>query len=224
MTWSIVVPWTAGDATRLQARHYVREHYQSVAPMVMGCCEPGLPWSKGVALDDGVARTDSDGLILLDADCVVSLDELHRSMTVVEAGAPWSMPHDTVARLSRRATGKIYAGTLPHSPPSAISLERPTHHAPRGGGIVILSRGAYDDVGGIDDRFVGWGGEDISFGRALDTIVGPCVQFDATLLHLWHRPQPIRPGRRGSPANEALASRYLDAVGNRAAMVEVSRT
>ena len=76
-------------------------------------------------------------------------------------------------------------------------------------------------VGGIDPRFIGFGGDDISFARALDTLVGPCKRLDYPMTHLHHDRTPRRKGNRGSEANEQLAARYMLAAGDREAMLMI---
>lgn len=221
--FTVVIPFEPNrDPARLAGLGCVERWYAGQGfPLVIG--SGGQPWSKGVAVDDGFARVETEGVIVADADCLVSCFDLGRATLVVAAGAPWAQPHSMVYRLHRKATGRVLAGhVVPDGmAPARVLCERPPHPAPAGGGIVVLSRDAYRTVGGIDDRFVGWGGEDISFARALDTLVGPGVRFDGALWHLWHRPQVRLRGNRACPANEELAGRYLAAVGDPVAMREV---
>ena len=79
-----------------------------------------------------------------------------------------------------------------------------------------MSRAAYDRVHGIDPSFLGWGGEDLAFGWALDTLAGPHTRLTGTLVHLWH-PHPA-PKLRGSAESETLVARYRSARGVRRRM------
>lgn len=68
------------------------------------------------------------------------------------------------------------------------------------GGSVAADRRAYDEIGGFDESFVGWGGEDNEFwDRASTRRVFAFGYFP--LVHLWHAPQPEK------AANEADAGR-----------------
>jgi N-terminal domain of galactosyltransferase len=166
-------------------------------------------WSKGQALADAATRAAHGVLVLADADSIVPADTLTDAVARVAAGAPWVMPHRKVYRLSEAHTARVYAGAAPEP--------RDTCRAPyagvTGGGITVLSRATWDTVGGIDPRFVGWGGEDIAFGWALETLCGPGVHLAAPLFHLWHTQEFQGQHRRGSPESEALAGRYRDARG-----------
>ena len=85
----------------------------------------------------------------------------------------------------------------------------------------VLPWEAFWEVGGMDPRFRGWGGEDVSFMRAVDTMWGKHKSTDNDVLHLWH---PKIPGRyqltrqwQGQPRpemNNLLAGRYHEATGN----------
>jgi len=56
------------------------------------------------------------------------------------------------------------------------------------GGSVGISRKAFFEIGGFDERFVGWGGEDNEFWeRALTRKVYPFGFLP--IIHLWHQPQ-----------------------------------
>lgn len=50
----------------------------------------------------------------------------------------------------------------------------------------IMPREAFITVGGMDERFRGWGGEDRAFLMALDHLWGPHQNLPGQILHLWH--------------------------------------
>lgn len=240
MKFTFVVPYSVDGSRRIIGRDenwtVVRDHLRAEVdggdalwqrPVHVGIapCEP-TGWSKGAAVHNGVRTTGTDGLVIHDADALVAPGALRTAARAVAAGAPWAMPHTAVWRLSRRGTARYLAayragGTMPRVDP--LWLERRPHVAPAGGGVVVLTRAAYDLVGGIDPRFHGWGGEDISFARALNTLVGQGLHGDAPLIHLWHTPDPTRVHGRGPPPNERLAGKYLDASGDYEAMRELVR-
>jgi hypothetical protein len=207
---SVLVPFAdQGCEYRTRAWAYVRNHYATNHAgwhLVVGNCAG--PWSKGAAISDALTRTDGDVLVLADADSWCDPDALRLA---VATDAPWVVPHGKVYRLNQRGTAKLYSGLLQRG----HTARRP-YIGPAGGGLVVLSRTAYETVGGFDPRFSGWGGEDISLGWALDTLVGPYTRIGTQLHHLWH-PHPA-PSHRGSPETEALAARYKAARGDRTAM------
>lgn len=214
MNVSVLVPFEAGECEwRTRAWEHVRRHYESNHPeweVVVASCGTSL-WSKGSAIDKALASATGDILVLADADSFTDGDTLRAAVEAVIAGAPWVVPHGRVYRLSKRGTQRFYSGLL--QPGHTCRMP---YMGPAGGGLTVLSRAAYETVGGIDSRFEGWGGEDIAFGWALDTLVGDYQRIGGRLYHLWH-PHPA-PSHRGSPETEALAARYKEARGNPSAM------
>lgn len=219
MPFSILIPYREGDPVREMAVDFVVAWYEKHHPewpVLVGGDDPAIPaWHKGAAVEALVLMSDTPGLIVADSDVFVSPAALDRSAGAVAAGAPWSMPHGQVYRLNRRATSLVYDGRINGDPRmvAAGALAKRAHEGPPGGGIVVLSRKAYDESGGIDERFTEWGGEDISWARALDTLVGPCIRFRAPMWHLYHEPMFRRPGNRASEENERIAAMYAEAEG-----------
>lgn len=215
---TVVIPFDdRGDRHRAAAFDYVRawygEHHPGW-PVVVGGCSSGT-WSKGAAVRDGVDRSTSSVLVLADADSFVTdPGVLTSAVHAVHIGrARWVMPHDIVYRLTEDETARILPGRLP---PRLRRVHRDPYRGTVGGGITVIARDAFELVGGIDDRFEGWGGEDVAFGYALETLVHPVHRLDGRLAHLWH-PHPA-PDLRGSPAAEALVAEYTAARGVRRRM------
>lgn len=210
---SVVVPVACDGAERDRNWQFIRDVYEHNWPeweIIEAPDDGEADWSKGRAVNRAVERSSGRQLVIADSDLYVDPDALMRALLMLVCGAPWVVPYTTVLRLDERSTVRVLAGFS-----DARVVHGRRHKGPAGGGIVVLTRDAFDQVGGIDPRFTMWGGEDISFGRALDTLVGPHVRLDGTVWHLWHEPMPRYPGRRASPSNERLAGLYLDAEGNR---------
>jgi hypothetical protein len=208
MTVSVIIPVGGDDDEwRSRARNWIVTRYATNYPdweLIEGRC--GHPWSKGSALADGVNRATGDILVLADADSYVPIDTLRQAARIVATDPlSWVVPHGNVFRLKQEETVRVYSGQearLGHT-------VRPHYRGPAGGGITILSRQAWHTVGGVDPRYLGWGGEDLSFGWALNVLVGRHHRLGADFVHLWH-PHPA-PDLRGSPESEELVARYKDA-------------
>ncbi|MFN6337629.1 MAG: glycosyltransferase family 2 protein [Cyanobacteriota bacterium] len=59
------------------------------------------------------------------------------------------------------------------------------------GGSMGITRRAYFELGGMDERFVGWGGEDNEFWDRCKKLRRWIWGF-ASIIHLWHRSQPLK--------------------------------
>ena len=79
---------------------------------------------------------------------------------------------------------------------------------------VVIPRSVWEITGGFDERFVGWGQEDVAFIQAARLLVGPIERVDGFVWHLWHPKSDDRrhQGSAHYQQNQALGQRYRDAV------------
>jgi glycosyl transferase family 7 (putative galactosyltransferase) len=213
---SVLIPYHRSDEWREQALAYVGRWWARHFPDWESILCGAEPWTKGAALANGALEATAPVLVIADADSFI-LDpaDVVDAVARLEQGAAWVMPHRYVHRTSQAAAEKIYASGLV----DIHDVAYPAYGGCEGGGMTVLPRAAWDRVGGIDPRFVGWGGEDRSFGWALSTLVGPCSRGNARLVHLWH---PVQGPRQSlSKPTMALISRYRIAQRSRVRMAEL---
>jgi hypothetical protein len=68
------------------------------------------------------------------------------------------------------------------------------------GGSIAATKEAYLAIGGFDEGFVGWGGEDLEFWERARAF-GRVYEFGyLPIVHLWHRAQAGKVDRDGAPA------------------------
>lgn len=177
-------------------------------PVVIGRHDEG-PWRKAFAVQDALAQTDADVLVLHDAD--VYVERLYGAVEHVREGGTWAMGHRAIYRLSEAGTALWLAGTR-WADMSAAPLAEMPYMGVEGGGVTVLRRDVLEACP-LDPRFVGWSGEDEAFGWALRTLHGapwrptsytPCI-------HLWHPPQERATRARGSQESWELRKRYARA-------------
>ncbi len=90
-------------------------------------------------------------------------------------------------------SGNVDYGTSPE-----IVLQNLT-----GGGSLGVEVSAFRELGGMDEGFVGWGGEDVEFWDRAQTL--PVWNYGCLpLVHLWHEPQPGKTPAKDTPAMNRL--------------------
>lgn len=184
---------------------------RSTTPYRLAHAPPG-PWCKGATANRAVEESDADIVVLHDAD--VWCDGLPDAIQAVMDGASWAVPHRGVFRLDEDATARVLDGEEPHED---MGLTQRPYLGTLGGGIVVASREVMLSIS-LDERFVGWGQEDSSWGIALGCLLGPPWRGHQPLYHLWHPPQERDSRRRGSRPGWALFRRYHAARNDPAAM------
>lgn len=200
MNVAVIIPvdveTARGEGERDILLRHVRTELLTHIPereVIIGICHG--EWRKASAVADGLTRTDADVIVVHDADVLVPMAALRLAVTVVNNGAAWAIPHTNVHRLSRLSTAERIAGmssVIPHRQ----QLVRWPYVGVAGGGIVVLRRETYEDCP-LDERFIGWGNEDICWGFALSTLHGAPWRGDADLVHLYH--EHAAPGATRSP-------------------------
>lgn len=224
MTASVLLPFADGGCPyRVRNAQYVAAHYGATHPGLDFHVHDGYDsgaegWSKGAAVNGAARHAEGNVLVLADADSIVEPFVLEQAIDVVERGiAHWAVPFGKVLRLDEPSTERYLAG---EGIRRRVLVRKP-YRAPTGGGVVVVSRFAFNGVNGMDPRFIGWGGEDISFGLALRTILGRPFRLDGDLVHLWH--PPATADLRGSATSELLVDRYKRASYDATEMFDLTR-
>lgn len=164
-------------------------------------------FNKAQACNAGFASTTADVIAFVDADTVMDSRIFKAALTRVGNRDEVIRPFGSLDDLTPQETETYLASdTLPKSAQTQRNDLRSGDTIPLCGGIVVLQRQRYFSVGGFDERFQGWGGEDDALSYAL-------ARTGATLrvvraepaFHLWHdRDEHKRAGHAHYRTNVAL--------------------
>lgn len=182
-------------------------------------------------------------LTRIDADCFISPDVIVSCAERIRAARAknkklWFVPYRRFYRLSKEVSEQLIASDyahpmeLPSNPPNSMldEVKGISHGHWFGALIQLMPREAFYSVGGMDERFRGWGGEDVSFMRALDTVYSPHKSSNNPVYHIWHPKLGSQEGGirlwvdQSKPNNNGnLASRYSAAFNDRERMLALVR-
>lgn len=206
---AVVAPFAGHCPHRRAAWEFCRAKLTYPVTVAEG---PAEPWCKGALGGPAIEASTADVIAVCDADVFLP-EGLGEAVAAVEGGAPWSIAHKSVRRLSREGTAAVLAG----EPWEGQPLDQPPYRGMEGGGAFVARREVLLDCP-MDPRFVGWGGDDECLALALRCLYGPPWRGKAPLVHCWH-PHPQRASRRwGSAEHRALYRRYQRAKDDPAAM------
>lgn len=167
------------------------------------------------SLNRAYRKSTKDIIVIADSDIVYDPNLLKESITYVNSGQ-WVIPFSRILGLSKETSQLLLQ--QPNEWPLAVKTEAAAEPATAFvGGFNVLGREAYEKVGGYDERFVGWGGEDEAFAYALDTLIGHHIRLEGEMVHLWH-PFVGPDGNPNYDSNYALYLHYLQARGNQKEM------
>ncbi|KOR89613.1 galactosyltransferase-related protein [Paenibacillus solani] len=213
---SVLIPYQSdGNGPRDAALEWVLGYYARSMPEAQICIGEisgsGERFSRSKAINLAYRQASKDILVIADSDIVYDPDLLRASAAHVTSGQ-WVIPFSRILRLAEHTSQLLLRQTSgwPLAVKPEILAEAATGFV---GGFNMLDRNAYETVGGYDERFIGWGGEDEAFAYALDTLVSPHIRLDGEMVHFWH---PFV-GPDGNPhyeSNYALYQRYQLARGD----------
>lgn len=226
---SFLIPFRDADGTRTPAMTWIVARWRSRYPdaeFILAPDDGKEPFNKSMAVNSAFRQSTGEIIVILDADTWVEDKFFSIAVQMVRDGkAPWVIPAVTSWRLTREASDRIMMG----DPSMPMSYGRGDIEQVSGviGFCHVLPRSAFELVGGMDERFRGWGGEDGAFKMSLDTLWGTHTKLKSTLVSLWHdRPRDIM-GRRiwtgqvQRLENNRLWRRYIQAIGFEHLMLRV---
>jgi hypothetical protein len=242
---SLLVPFRpqADAQQREDIWHWLRAYWHHELPdaeIVVGR-NWDYPYCKTCAVNNAASRAHGDIFVILDADTYFDGKVIQRCADRIRAAQErghrlWFIPYRHVYRLTQETSARILA-SFPQDPirisspppPEDVESTLGSSHGHRFGAMIqIMPREAFELVGGMDERFIGWGGEDVAFVRALDTLYNPHKTTENDVLHIWHpkigatHQDRQWAGQTGPGANDRLTSRYNQATGDRVRMRNLS--
>jgi len=159
-----------------------------------------MPYCRSWTFNVGSKHARGKVLVLHDNDMLIPADYAAQVMLRLNQGYEVANLKRFIFYLSEAHTRQVFAGNalLTDQAPEAIvqNLEA--------GGSVAIEREAYRRIGGMDESFIGWGGEDNEFWERAQT----CKVWPYGYLHLVHLWHPSQPGKHQGD-NHAL-KRYRD--------------
>lgn len=205
---SILVPFHCESASqRAKNWRWLKKYWMAQLPgaeIIMGedkesLCHPSLPFSKSVAVNNAASKASGDIFVIVDADGYFSANSVllcaGRIRRATEKGQRlWFVPYRQFYRLTK-ASSRCVLESSPKRPyhfptppkPHNIQNDSGSRYGHWwGAGIQIMSREAFEIVGGWDERFRGWGGEDHAAMQAMDTLYWRHKTLPGQHLHIWH--------------------------------------
>ena len=198
-----------------------------------------LPFSKSVAINQAAKKAKGDVFVVIDADGYMPpASILHCAKEIRTAKKKgyrlWFVPYRLFYRLNKEASRRLLESSpkkavtfsCPPNPKDILGDTDPSTGHWYGAMIQIMPREAFEIVGGWDERFRGWGGEDHAAMRAMDTLYCLHKTLPGQVLHVWH-PQIGKTGEKDvvswkermwenqtdPGANNRLSWRYYHSIG-----------
>lgn len=215
----ILVPRRAGVPERDRLWEFCRPQWEQAHPdwrIVEGHHDVG-PFNRSAAVNRAAIEAGRwDVAVIIDADVLADPDAATHAATIAAATGRLVVSHNERIMLNKAGTSKILGGYRgPWRKPAFVD----TVFTDSVSCCIAIPRALWDEIGGFDEHFVGWGFEDTAFQVAAETFGGPLIRLVSGLYHLHHTLAPETD--RSSPlcrANMQRRDAYLAAAGDRDAI------
>lgn len=153
-------------------------------------------FNRSAALNRAAVQApDADVFVLADSDSFVGAGQLDHAVLKAAAAGQVTFAYDRYCYLSRHMSDAIMAGFIGDWTPGVEFTMQGTCSS-----MVVIPAALWWEIGGADEGFVGWGGEDVALSLALQTFGGGLQRVRGDVWHLWHAPAPhvsddLWPGR-----------------------------
>ena len=218
-TVSVVVPFRGDGGRRDELWAFCKAWWVSHFPEfeLIESDNGDEPFSRGGSRNAGAERSSGDILIFADADTLVA--HVEEAVKIAEGGM-WCLAYAesqylalteeaTLALLKTDPTGQLREPTR----------EECREHLTSYGGVQAMPREAFFRAGMYCKQFRGFGGEDVAFMFAMDTLWSPHVRASGWAIAPKHpHPEEERFQSPYWPANDALCKRFEAAYRNPSAM------
>lgn len=171
---------------------------------------PG-PFNKSWGMNVAFKQSCGEILVVSDADLIVPAEDLSRAVNACVNELDAVRPYGQLIDMTEEQSEEYQEHSeLPDVPAEARGYDRAyaSEALCMAGGIFIARREYFSSVGGMDERFSGWGGEDDAMSIKLQGMSRKvAIAKNAIAWHLWH-PRAERYRHVGYHENSRLLQQY----------------
>lgn len=209
---SVVIAYRdMGCEYRRASFHFVRAWYDTLGfEVVVEHGDDDATFTRASAINAAIRRASGSVIVQSDPDSLVPVVQLNTAIQMAAARGVLVIPHDEYLYASADATSAVLSGEADVWDINPAACDE---HGPDGSGnVVVFRREAWAEVGGFDERFGLWGGDDAAFRYSVEAFRGPAYRITGPMVHLWHPrlPQSV-PGAPGYAEQFAILAQYRDA-------------
>lgn len=190
MHFSVVVPWRSDDGIRAEIFEWITERWKILYPYEIEfiVCDSGdEPFSRSKSRNQGAKNASTDVLVFADADTIPVRRFIDKSVESASLSR-WCIAYDMGRYYNLNS---VHTRELLRADPATLICEPVEgmwdHKITSWAGMFAVSQEDFWRIGGYDERFIGWGHEDVALRLALDNEV--CKHdrvVDGFAIHLDH--------------------------------------
>ncbi|MGA8260694.1 MAG: glycosyltransferase family 2 protein [Arenicellales bacterium] len=167
-------------------------------------------FNKSWAFNVAAMNTRGEVLAFVDADVLVEVSVIQACFEECLGGIQAINPYSALLDLDEERTGLLRrTGRIEGRGEDTFNRDYKGEYLCFCGGAYVVRSDAYIELGGQDERFAGWGGEDDAMSIKLKLLRNIAVNRNAVAYHLFHAPAQRTPEtQRLYQRNLALLEEY----------------
>lgn len=184
----MIIIWRdSGCEYRSKHFNFIKNYYQDYFNIIVA--DSGHEeFNRADSRNIGVEKSTSDVSIIMDADAFISIDQIIDAYKIAKEKDVLVRPFSRAVYLSESATKRFYDspntfidndGDYTYMSPDQLSVDN-------FGGAFIIKKKLWEQVGGMDKNFIGWGGEDNAFLDSCHQKLGPSIKIAGNVYSLYH--------------------------------------
>lgn len=191
MTPLVVIPYAGADALRRRNLELVLSFYADNFPeWPVLVCTGELPFNRARVINHEVAaegqhlkRAAHPVVVLNDADTLCTPEQVRAAVRLATAEPYFVFAYILYLRLGEKVTAECKNWRDVLDAPAEWGMVNAGSQ-----GCSAIRRDLFLELGGLDERFAGWGYEDLEFNARADR-AGVSRRLPGELRHLWHGPR-----------------------------------
>lgn len=182
MRQQIVIPWRdTGCEYRRKHFEYLYDLYSTNFDIVIGDNEG--EFNRSGARNAGVNKSSSEVAVIIDADNYIPFDQINMAIKYARRRRGLVKPSKFFGYLTEEATDRFYEeGQI-------VNIDNMWMNPPVmdfSGGAYVIRRDLYEEIGGFDEEFIGYGAEDDAFHALCISKLGRISYVGGMNYHLYH--------------------------------------
>lgn len=170
---------------------FLKQHYYSDQLDIYEGYHKDGPFNRSLGLNIAAELAGNWHVaVFIDSDAYIDQEQLTKAIRLAVDTQKMVLPFDKVVEINELTTMTqiLPTGKLLFEPtPEQIDRVR-TEPTVTQSLFVVVPRNIYEQIGGFDEGFVGWGGEDNAFYKAAEIVGGEVLRVPGNVYHLWHQP------------------------------------
>jgi predicted glycosyltransferase involved in capsule biosynthesis len=182
MRQQVILPWRdSGCEYRRKHFEYLHDFYSREFDVVVG--DNDGEFNRSGARNAGVAQSNSEVAVIIDADNYIPIDQIVLAIKYAKRRRGLVKPYKFFGYLTEEATNQFYEN-------DAIIKSNDMYLSPPvanfAGGSYVIRKDLYEEVGGFDEGFIGYGAEDDAFHLVCTSKLGRISYITGNNYHLYH--------------------------------------